>query len=47
MAIYGHGGRLRGVLGVNMPKPVMRMRKLLSERATWEQALEHVAKAVQ
>ena len=22
MAMYGHGGRLRGVLGVNMPKPV-------------------------
>jgi NADPH-dependent 2,4-dienoyl-CoA reductase/sulfur reductase-like enzyme len=43
MAIYGHAGRLRGVLGVNMPKPVMRMRKLLMERATWEQAMEHLA----
>ena len=29
VALYGHGGRLRGVLGVNMPKPVMRCRKLL------------------
>jgi NADPH-dependent 2,4-dienoyl-CoA reductase/sulfur reductase-like enzyme len=43
MAMYGHGGRLRGVLGVNMPKPVMRMRKLLSERASWAQALEYAA----
>jgi hypothetical protein len=31
---------LRGVLGVNMPKPVMRLRKLIGERATWEEALE-------
>jgi NADPH-dependent 2,4-dienoyl-CoA reductase/sulfur reductase-like enzyme len=40
MALYGHGGRLRGVLGVNMPKPVMRLRKLIGERASWEEALE-------
>jgi NADPH-dependent 2,4-dienoyl-CoA reductase/sulfur reductase-like enzyme len=40
MAMYGHDGRLRGVLGVNMPKPVMRLRKLIGERASWEEALE-------
>ena len=40
MAMYGHRGRLRGVLGVNMPKPVMRLRKLIGERASWEEALE-------
>jgi NADPH-dependent 2,4-dienoyl-CoA reductase/sulfur reductase-like enzyme len=40
MALYGHGGRLRGVLGVNMPKPVMRLRKLIGERASWQEALE-------
>ena len=40
MAMYGHRGRLRGVLGVNMPKPVMRLRKLIAERASWDEALE-------
>jgi NADPH-dependent 2,4-dienoyl-CoA reductase/sulfur reductase-like enzyme len=43
MALYGHSGRLRGVLGVNMPKPVMRMRKLLGERASWGDAISHAA----
>ncbi|MEO7370360.1 MAG: FAD-dependent oxidoreductase [Ilumatobacteraceae bacterium] len=40
MALYGHAGRLRGVLGVNMPKPVMRCRKMLNERASWEEAVD-------
>ncbi len=40
-AIYGHRGRLRGVLGVSMPKIVMPYRKLLAGRATWTEALEH------
>lgn len=40
MAMYGHGGRLRGVLGVNMPRPVMRLRKLIGERASWDEAVE-------
>ena len=40
VAMYGHGGRLRGVLGVNMPKPVMRLRKLIGERASWDEALD-------
>ncbi|MEY2402058.1 MAG: hypothetical protein QOJ08_2169, partial [Ilumatobacteraceae bacterium] len=43
MALYGHDDRLRGVLGVNMPKPVMRMRKLLAGRASWGEALDHAA----
>jgi NADPH-dependent 2,4-dienoyl-CoA reductase/sulfur reductase-like enzyme len=43
MAMYGHAGRLRGVLGVNMPKPVMRMRKLLGERASWADAVTYAA----
>ena len=40
-AIFGHRGRLRGVLGVSMPKTVMPFRKLLAGRATWEEALAH------
>jgi NADPH-dependent 2,4-dienoyl-CoA reductase/sulfur reductase-like enzyme len=47
MALYGHSGRLRGVLGVNMPKPVMRMRKLLGGRASWADAISHAATLAQ
>jgi NADPH-dependent 2,4-dienoyl-CoA reductase/sulfur reductase-like enzyme len=47
MAMYGHGGRLRGVLGVNMPKPVMRLRKLIAERASWEEALKRAITVAQ
>ncbi len=47
MAIYGHGGRLRGVLGVGMPKPVMRMRRLIGERASWADAVAHATAMTQ
>jgi NADPH-dependent 2,4-dienoyl-CoA reductase/sulfur reductase-like enzyme len=47
MAMYGHAGRLRGVLGVNMAKPVMRMRKLISDRASWEEAVTYAAALAQ
>jgi NADPH-dependent 2,4-dienoyl-CoA reductase/sulfur reductase-like enzyme len=47
MALYGHSGRLRGVLGVNMPKPVMRLRKLLREQASWDDAMSHAATLAQ
>jgi NADPH-dependent 2,4-dienoyl-CoA reductase/sulfur reductase-like enzyme len=47
MALYGHGGRLRGVLGVNMPKPVMRCRKLVGERASWDAAVTHATAVAQ
>lgn len=43
VAVYGYAGRLRGVLGVNLPRVVMPYRKLLLERASWEQTLQHVA----
>jgi NADPH-dependent 2,4-dienoyl-CoA reductase/sulfur reductase-like enzyme len=46
-AIYGYAGRLRGALGVNMPKVVMPYRKLLLARASWEDALRHVADVTQ
>lgn len=42
-ALYGFGGRLRGVLGVNMPRLVMPFRALLAAKATWAQALEKAA----
>jgi NADPH-dependent 2,4-dienoyl-CoA reductase/sulfur reductase-like enzyme len=42
-ALYGHDGRVCGILGVGMPRAVMPRRKLLLERATWEEALAAVA----
>ena len=47
MALYGHAGRLRGVLGVNMAKPVMRMRKLLRDRSSWGDAVSHATAMAQ
>jgi NADPH-dependent 2,4-dienoyl-CoA reductase/sulfur reductase-like enzyme len=47
LALYGHAGRLRGVLGVNMPRLVMPYRKLLAARASWSDALEHAAASAQ
>jgi NADPH-dependent 2,4-dienoyl-CoA reductase/sulfur reductase-like enzyme len=43
VALYGHAGRLRGVLGVNMPRLVMPYRKLLAAKASWEHAVSHAA----
>ncbi len=42
-ALYGHGGRLRGVLGVSMPKKVMPFRALIAAKASWDDALAHAA----
>lgn len=39
-ALYGWEGRLRGVLGVSMPKMVMPFRALLAAKATWQEALD-------
>ncbi len=41
VALYGHAGRLRGVLGVNMPRVVMPYRKLLNAKASWQEALSY------
>jgi NADPH-dependent 2,4-dienoyl-CoA reductase/sulfur reductase-like enzyme len=43
LALYGRGGRLRGALGLNVPKLVMPYRRLLEARATWDEALAHAA----
>ncbi|MGZ4761500.1 MAG: NAD(P)/FAD-dependent oxidoreductase [Ilumatobacteraceae bacterium] len=47
VALYGHAGRLRGVLGVNMPRVVMPYRKLLNAKASWEEALSRASGAQQ
>jgi NADPH-dependent 2,4-dienoyl-CoA reductase/sulfur reductase-like enzyme len=43
VALYGHAGRFRGVLGVSMPKQVMPLRKLLLARATFDEAIAAVS----
>ncbi len=42
-ALFGRAGRLRGVLGVNMPRHVMPFRKSLMERLSWDDALAQAA----
>ena len=42
-ALYGHEGRLRGVLGVSMPRMVMPFRALLGAQATWADGLAKAA----
>jgi NADPH-dependent 2,4-dienoyl-CoA reductase/sulfur reductase-like enzyme len=42
-ALYGWEGRLRGVLGVSMPKMVMPFRALIAQRASWDDALAKAA----
>ena len=45
-AMYGWEGRLRGVLGVSMPKVVMPFRRLLAAQASWADAQAHAAALV-
>ena len=40
VSLFGRGGRIVGALGFNRPRQVMQYRKLISERATWDAALE-------
>ncbi|MEX0848308.1 MAG: FAD-dependent oxidoreductase [Ilumatobacteraceae bacterium] len=42
-ALYGWQGRLRGVLGVSMPKMVMPFRALIAAKASWDEALAKAA----
>jgi 3-phenylpropionate/trans-cinnamate dioxygenase ferredoxin reductase subunit len=39
VALYGRGGRVAGVLGMNRPRHVMQLRSLVEERADWHEAL--------
>jgi NADPH-dependent 2,4-dienoyl-CoA reductase/sulfur reductase-like enzyme len=45
-ALYGYGGRLRGVLGVSMPRMVMPFRRLIAERVSWADAVARAAEMV-
>jgi 3-phenylpropionate/trans-cinnamate dioxygenase ferredoxin reductase component len=39
VALYGRGGRVVGVLGMNRPAQVMRWRSLLEQPTSWDDAL--------
>ena len=45
VALYGYGGRLRGVLAMSMPKLLMPYRQLLTDRVSWPDALLHAEQA--
>ncbi len=42
-AIYGRGGHIVAVLGMNRPRHVMQYRQLIVDRATWQDALAFAA----
>jgi NADPH-dependent 2,4-dienoyl-CoA reductase/sulfur reductase-like enzyme len=41
VALFGRNGRLTGALGFNRARFVMQYRKLIAERASWDDALAH------
>ena len=43
VALFGRGGRLVGALGFSRPRPVMQYRRLIADRASWDDALAHAA----
>lgn len=43
LTLYGRDGKLHGALGVNAPRWVMPMRKLLLAGASWDDAVTHAA----
>jgi len=43
VALFGRGGRLVGVAGMNRPAPVMRHKRQIAEGVSWEQALAAAA----
>ncbi|HKA93022.1 MAG TPA: FAD-dependent oxidoreductase [Acidimicrobiia bacterium] len=43
VALFGRGGRLVGALGFSRPRLVMQYRRLIADRASWDDALAHAA----
>jgi len=41
VALFGRGGRLLGALGFNRPRFVMQYRRMIAERGSWDDALQH------
>jgi 3-phenylpropionate/trans-cinnamate dioxygenase ferredoxin reductase subunit len=45
VALFGRDGRIVGALGFNRPRQVMQYRRLIAERASWNDALAHATAA--
>jgi NADPH-dependent 2,4-dienoyl-CoA reductase/sulfur reductase-like enzyme len=43
VALFGRAGRLVGALGFSRPRLVMQYRRMIAERASWDDALAHAA----
>ena len=43
LALYGRNGKLHGAFGLNAPRWVMPMRKLLLEQVSFDDAVAHAA----
>jgi 3-phenylpropionate/trans-cinnamate dioxygenase ferredoxin reductase component len=43
VALFGRGGRLVGALGFSRPRLVMQYRRMIAERASWDDALSHAS----
>jgi NADPH-dependent 2,4-dienoyl-CoA reductase/sulfur reductase-like enzyme len=43
VALFGRGGRLVGALGFSRPRIVMQYRRMIAERASWDDARAHAA----
>ena len=43
VALFGRAGRLTGALGFSRPRQVMQYRRMIAERASWDDALAHAA----
>jgi 3-phenylpropionate/trans-cinnamate dioxygenase ferredoxin reductase subunit len=41
VALFGRNGRLTGALGFNRPRFVMQYRRIIAERGSWDDALQH------
>jgi 3-phenylpropionate/trans-cinnamate dioxygenase ferredoxin reductase subunit len=41
VALFGRNGRLVGALGFNRPRFVMQYRRIIAERGSWDDALQH------
>ena len=41
VALYGSGGRINAVFGMNRPRQVMQLKSLIDREAPWEEALAY------
>src|SRR5690242_5808463 len=45
VGLFGGGGRIVGALGFSRPRQVMQYRRMIAERASWDDALAHAAES--